>query len=323
MLDTPIAFVIFNRPESTKVSFERIRGARPSKLFLIADAPRTDRPDEIELVKQARQVCEDVDWPCDVTRIYADSNMGCGRRISSGVTEAFKHVERLIVLEDDCIADPSFFDFCENLLDHHAEDERVMAISGNNHQMGQRRSAASYYFSKFPHCWGWATWRRAWNHFDLGISDWLSIRQSGQLGTICDSRREIDYWTEVFDKVYDGKSQSWAFPWHLACWINHGLAALPEVNLVSNIGFGADATHTKKLSPIAFSSTKQLDSIVHPARVCRNLAADRFTDELMFSGANRGGPFKQLEKNVRAKRKARQFAKRHAHLFNEMKCRAA
>lgn len=304
MNHVPVALVIFNRPESTRKSFRAIRDARPNRLFLISDGARADRPGEAETVAESRRIAESVDWDCDVQRIYAADNMGCGRRISTGITEAFESVDRLIVLEDDCVADPTFFPFCDRLLQRYQDDLRVMAISGNNFQQGNVRGDGSYYFSKYPHCWGWATWRRAWQHFDLTIGDWPAFRDRGGLESICEGRREIDYWTTIFDKVLAGKSHSWAFPWTLATWIHGGLTALPQTNLVTNIGFGQDATHTQRTTEYADLATESIDEIVHPKWVTRDARADRFTDQHVFSGTVRRGPIKKIENVLRKLRKA-------------------
>ena len=287
MLDVTVAFVVFNRPESTRLSFQSIRAAQPKRLFLISDAAREHVEGEAALVQQARQIAEAVDWPCDVQRIYADHNLGCGERISSGISEAFKHVERLIVLEDDCVADPSFFDFCHNLLDRYQADERVMAVSGNNFQHGIRRTAASYYFSKYPHCWGWATWRRAWQHFRLGIPDWPRYRDEGHLASVCHSQLEIDYWIKMFNRVHQRQVNSWAIPWTLACWMQHGLTAIPAVNLVTNIGYGLQATHTHDHDSAASLPANSLSEITHPEWVFRHVEADAYTDDQVFSRPSR------------------------------------
>ena len=288
MLDVAIAFVVFNRPESTRLSFERIRAARPSKLFLISDAPRTDCEGEATLVEQSRHIAEQVDWPCEVRKIYSDENLGCGRRISSGITAAFGEVERLIILEDDCVADPTFFGFCDQLLDHYRDDQRIMAVSGNNFQQGIRRTDASYYFSKYPHCWGWATWRRAWQHFQLDMPLWPQFRDAGHLASICSSQIEIDYWIKMFNRAYNKEVNSWAFPWTLSCWMQHGLAVIPEVNLVKNIGFGVRATHTRNDDDVgAQVPTQSLNTMVHPDLVVRHVEADAFTDDQVFSRHSR------------------------------------
>ncbi len=283
MLDVPIALVIFNRPESVRRSFARIRAAQPSKLFVISDAARPDCEGEEELVAQSREIAQQVDWPCQVRKIYATENLGCDRRIASGITEAFDEVDRLIVIEDDCVADSSFFGYCQELLQKYQHDQRVMAVSGNNFQQGIRRTESSYYFSKYPHCWGWATWRRAWQHFDLQMTGWPQFRDQGHLASVCSSKAEVEYWIKMLDRVYNGQVKSWAYPWTLACWMQHGLTALPEVNLVSNIGFGITATHTNdRQQETADLQVESLGEIVHPQWVFRHVEADAYTDETVF-----------------------------------------
>lgn len=304
MFDVPVALVVFNRPEPTAISFDAIARLRPRQLFLISDAARPDRPGEAQQVAECRRIAERVDWDCDLRTIFAETNLGCGRRISSGISEAFESVDRLIVLEDDCAADPSFFTFCDAMLDRYASDDRVMAVSGNNFQMGRARGEASYYFSKYPHCWGWATWRRAWQHFDLTIPNWPAFRDAGGLAHVCDSPDEVQYWTEAFDKVHAGRSQSWAFPWMLACWMNSGLTILPAMNLVSNIGFGEQATHTRRQTSLSNLKAESMGPIVHPDWVVRHAQADRFTDRTIFSGTVRRDPFKRIERAIRSLRKA-------------------
>ena len=281
---SPLLYIVFNRPDLTRRSFELVRKARPNVLYVVADAARADRPGEHRLVAEARGITEDIDWDCDVRRLYADSNLGCGRRISSGITAALQEFESVIVLEDDCLPDPTFFPFCEQLLDRCRDDDRVMSISGDNFQQGRPRTTASYYFSKYPHCWGWATWRRAWQHFSLDVPEWPGFRDSGGLQAYCDCERELEYWTATFDQVYEGKMDSWAMPWTLCCWLQHGLTILPSVNLVSNVGFGVDGTHTLQKAPFANLPTEAIESILHPSTTYRHADADRFTDELLYSG---------------------------------------
>lgn len=298
MTDTPIAFVTFNRPDSAARSFESIRRARPDTLFLVSDGPRADRDGEADLVQQTRRIGEQVDWSCDVHTLYAEENLGCARRISSAVSEAFETVDRLIVLEDDCIAHQDFYPYCDTLLERYANDQRVMAVSGNNFQRGQRRGESSYYFSVFPHCWGWATWRRAWQHFDLSLQDWPSFRDDGFLGNICPESYQQDYWTRIFNDCFAGRTDSWAYPWTCCCWMNQGLTALPNVNLVSNIGFNEAATHTRKRSNVSEMTTEPLGTLSHPRRVVRHFEADQFSERTIFSGATRGGVLKRLRRKL-------------------------
>lgn len=280
----PLLYIIFNRPEQTRITFDRIRALQPPVLYVAADAPRDGHQSDPERTAAARRVTENIDWPCDVRRLYAESNMGCGRRISSAITQVLCDFETVIILEDDCVAEPTFFSFCETLLDRYEDDERIMAVSGNNYQLGTSRTQNSYYFSKYPHCWGWSTWRRAWQHFDLDIQKWPAIRDSGKIEYFCETEREIDYWIAMFNYVECKQVDSWAFPWTLNCWLQNGLTILPDANLVSNIGFGTDGTHTTVKMPYSELPTYPMEAIVHPTEVFRHVEADRFTDDLLYSG---------------------------------------
>ncbi|MGB7325296.1 MAG: glycosyltransferase family 2 protein [Rubripirellula sp.] len=281
---SPILYIIFNRPDHTQRSFEQIRALAPAVLYVAADAPRQGREGESDRTSQARSITENIDWPCQVHRLYADENMGCGRRISSAITEVLKDHETVITLEDDCIVEPTFFPYCETLLDRYRDDQRIMAISGDNFQNGISRTDHSYYFSRYPHCWGWATWRRAWQHFDLNMTRWPEIRESNQLSHFCDGEQQIAYWQHMFDAVQDGRVGSWAFPWTLACWLQNGLTVLPNQNLVSNIGFDRDATHTSVNTAYAHLPTFPLGELNHSSEVFRHVEADRFTDDILYSG---------------------------------------
>ncbi|MGB7345245.1 MAG: glycosyltransferase family 2 protein [Pirellulaceae bacterium] len=274
-----------------------IRAAQPKQLFLVSDAARDERGGESELVAQTRAETESqIDWDCQVQKIYADRNMGCGPRISSAITQAFQSVAQLIVLEDDCVADPTFFDFCGQTLERFENDNRIMSISGDNFQNGISRTDDSYYFSKYTHCWGWATWKRAWQHFSLDMPSWPEFRDSGGLHAYCDNTHEIEYWTRIFNDCHTGNVSSWAYPWQLSCWMNHGLTVLPDVNLVTNIGFGDDATHTKQQTQNSHLASHSIDQIRHPQRVFRNHAADLYTDRVLYS--QQVSTFKRLRRKI-------------------------
>ena len=174
-LTTPVAFLIFNRPDTTARVFEAIRQAKPPKLLVVADGPRPDRPDDVEKCKAARAIIDRVDWACEVLTNYSDLNLGCGKRPATGITWVFEQVEEAIIFEDDCLPHPSFFRFCEELLNYYRHDERIMVISGNNFQFGRNRTDDSYYFSRYNHIWGWASWRRAWEYFDYDLKLWPKI----------------------------------------------------------------------------------------------------------------------------------------------------
>lgn len=282
-LTAPVAFIIFNRPEPTAKVFEAIRQARPSKLIVIADGPRSNRKGEAEACAAARFITEKVDWPCRVVRHYADENLGCRNRVASGLDLVFSEFEQAIILEDDCVPEPSFFRFCEELLERYRDDENVMAISGDNFQFGKHQIEHSYYFSRYPHVWGWATWRRAWKHYDLEMQDWPHLRDSGWLARLFDHPKAIKFWRTVFQATYEKRIDTWDHQWTYACWRKNGLTALPSVNLISNVGFGDDATHTRRRSQFSHMKVKPLDfPLRHPPAIVRDLQADEFTQRNNF-----------------------------------------
>ena len=226
-----------------------------------------------------------MDWPCDVRHNWADTNMGCKSRVSSGIDWVFESVETAIILEDDCLPHPDFFRFCNELLDRYANDERVMVITGDNFQDGTVRGDGSYYFSKYNHCWGWATWRRAWEHFDADLDFWPEWSQTDAWLDVCPDPVERTYWEGIADRMRNNEIDSWAYPWTLCAFHQNGLTATPNENLVSNIGFGADATHTRAKTGAANLDASALGPIVPPSEVTRDVAADAYTFDHHFGGA--------------------------------------
>jgi hypothetical protein len=243
-MKTPVVFIIFNRPEQTKRVFEAIRAVQPSKLFVIADGPRKEKLGEAEKCAATRAVINGVDWQCELITNYSDINLGCKKRVSSGIGWVFEQVEVAIILEDDCLPDYTFFPYCEHLLDKYRDDARIMAISGDNFQFGRRRTEDSYYFSRYNYIWGWASWRRAWQHYDVDIKLWNTVCEGNWLKDILNDDSAVEIWRERLQSVDDGKIDTWDYQWVLACWLQNGLTIVPNVNLISNIGFGIDATHT-------------------------------------------------------------------------------
>lgn len=284
MLATPIALFIFNRPQTTEAVFAEIVRARPQQLLVIADGPRADHPDDIEKCFAARAIINRVDWDCEVVTNYAETNLGCKQRLSSGLDWVFSSVEKAIILEDDCLPHPIFFSFCQELLERYYDDQRVMHISGDNFQLGHRRFSASYYFSRYGHVWGWATWRRAWKFYDFEMNLWPDFRDEYRLKDVLGDPGAIAYWTRFFQSAYEGKISTWDIQWLLACWMQNGLSILPNTNLVSNIGQGADATHTAGKNWFTGLPAVGLTlPIQHPRFVVQDTAADRFTQQTMFT----------------------------------------
>lgn len=279
----PVLFCVFNRPDLTERVFSAIARQQPRHLLIAGDGPRDGVANDEDRVRQTRQIIERIDWPCQLETRLATSNIGCRRHMAESISWAFELHEQVIILEDDCLPDPTFFGFCETLLQRYGDDPRIMMISGDNFQP-QPRSAFNYYYSKYSHIWGWASWRRAWQHYDLGMSDWPDQKRRGLLDAWCCSDEEHTYWTDIFDRQHAGEIDTWDYSWAWACWTHSGLTVLPETNLVTNIGFRADGTHTiDPASRFANRLTAGVEKIRHPTVVARDLCADEHTWHNVFA----------------------------------------
>lgn len=298
---TPVALIIFNRPETTARVFAEVAKARPPKLLVIADGARADRPGEVEKCAATRAIVERVDWDCEVLTNYSEVNLGCKLRPASGLDWVFEQVEEAIILEDDCLPHATFFSYCDELLQKYREDERVMLISGDNFLLGKKEIPHSYYFSRYALTWGWASWRRAWQHFDVDIKLWPQLRETDWLLDLHGDALTASYWSEVFEKVYTGEiAQAWDYQWAFACWANNGLSIIPAVNLVSNIGFGAEATHmTMDTSLVANLPGGAMEfPLRHPPQMVRDWAADRLAFKHMCSWVEKAGTLKRLQRKA-------------------------
>lgn len=296
-LQTPVALLCFNRPTETAKAMERIRAARPPRLHVIADAPRQNRPEDQGLCAEVRKIATQIDWPCDLITDFADQNLGCFRRVSSGLTKAFASSDELIIIEDDCVPNLSFFRFCEILLERFRGDDRVFAISGDNFQAGPPRTPYSYYFSQIFHCWGWASWRQQWQSVDLSMSAWPELRDGGWLCDAFGDPSMANYYRQAFEQTYTRKNDSWAYRAALSSLTQGRVNILPNTNLVQNIGFGEDATHTAARpahnAPRAGSMNFPL---THPPHIIIDRQADRATFTQMTAGG--GSVLKRLAKDT-------------------------
>jgi hypothetical protein len=273
MHNTPILFLIFNRPDLTEKSFDSIKKVKPQKLFIAADGPRRGNiSDELRTIKSRNYVLSNIDWECDVKTLFRDENLGCGLAVASSISWFFEHVEEGIILEDDCVADLSFFKFCDILLEKYRQDEEVFHINGSNHQFGIKRGFSDYYFSIYPHVWGWATWKRAWDRYDFIMRDLESYKED----KIFKKYAQI----LLMNSVCNGDVDTWDVQWVYSIFKNNGLVITPNINLILNIGFGENATHTNFKVPnyIKYSINGTIDfPVIHPILKWRNIFADRFT----------------------------------------------
>lgn len=269
-LKTPVAFLVFNRPDTTEQVFATIRQAQPETLLVVADGPRPDRRGEEVSCAKVRTIIEQVDWPCRVLKNYSEFNLGCKDRVSSGLEWVFTEVEEAIILEDDCLPHPSFFPFCEKLLERYRDDERVMMIGGTNYLLDRLQISESYFFSRYFPIWGWATWRRSWRKYDIALKGWNRIKKEGQLNSLYPQKFMRNHLTTLFDSAYQGHANTWDIQWFYACLFNSGLSVIPKSNLISNIGLVG--THTE--STVVYNNLPvfELDagSMVHPELVYPN-----------------------------------------------------
>ncbi|MDJ0879215.1 MAG: glycosyltransferase family 2 protein [Halieaceae bacterium] len=286
----PILLLVFNRPAETARVFQAISRARPERLYIAADGPRPDRPGEAERCAEVREAVAAVDWPCTVKTLFREQNLGCKAAVSDAISWFFAQETAGIVLEDDCLPHPDFFPYCSTLLEHYAEDERVAMITGDNFQQGQRRGDAAYYFSRYPHVWGWASWRRAWRHYQGDMAFWPHWKRSPEWRALFADGAERGLWEGIFDRMHAQAIDSWAYCWLASTWYTGGLTATPNANLISNIGFGEGATHTLAGSADGELPVAALGELSHPADVVRDSAADDFVFEHHYGGRDRRWP---------------------------------
>jgi hypothetical protein len=277
-LKTPVALMLFNRPDETSRVFNAIAEARPKTLLLVADGPRDHVAGESTRCKEARALLDRIDWPCEVHKNFSETNLGCRRRISSGIDWVFQNVEEAIFLEDDCLPDFTFFRFCEELLEQYRDDDRVMTITGGNYLFGGLRVPHSYYFSRIAHIWGWATWKGRWDQlYDINVSGWPEFRDAGKLQEIFDDPGVARKWHNIFETLHAGKIDTWDYQLVFAALQHNKHVVVPGVNLIHNIGFTPDATHSvEEASPYAEMPTQPMKfPLSHPNAVRFNKRADR------------------------------------------------
>jgi hypothetical protein len=283
-LNTPVGFFIYNRPDLTEVVFNAIAEAKPKKLFVISDGPA--KPEDEEKCRQCRAIIDRVDWDCEVIKKYPEHNIGARDNVPEGVQWVFSQVETCIFLEDDCLPDPSFFSFCETLLEYYRDDQRILHINGGNFLFNQIPVSDSYYFSRYMFTgYGWASWKRAWKHYDLDMRSLPDFEEKDLMSFIFDDQEEQAFWTRKFREVHSGKLISYCYPIFFAGWSQGGLSIMPSVNLVSNLGFRADAVHTNTAYErmyLANIPRGSIEEITHPKYMVRHRDADRYLFDIYF-----------------------------------------
>lgn len=276
--NSPVLFLTFNRLDTTKKVFEVIKQVKPPKLYLASDGARLNKSGEKEVVESVRNfLLNNIDWQCEVKTLFREQNLGCGKAVSSAINWFFENEEMGIILEDDCLPSISFFRFCDELLIGYKDDERIMHISGDNFQDGISRGDGSYYFSQISHVWGWAAWRRAWKLYDFEMKSLNNFINYKIYKNIWKQNKVQKYWLKQFKNVSLGKIDTWDYQWNYCLIVNNGLSILPNINLVENIGFNSEATHTSN-SKLKMPSANEIKfPLTHSQIFVPDLEADTYT----------------------------------------------
>lgn len=282
--ETPILFLIFNRPDTTQQVFNQIKQIKPKYLFVAADGPRLEKVSDFEKCNETRNIIKQIDWDCDLKTLFRENNLGCGMALSTAITWFFSNVDEGIILEDDCLPDLSFFTYCEELLSKYSDAENIMHINGSNFQNGIVRGTGSYYFSNYHHIWGWATWKRAWSKYDYEMKDFYLTFNFGRLDHVFQNKNEKKYWNNIFIKTCAMQTNTWDYQWTYAIWKNKGSAITPNFNLVVNLGLNDNSSHI--FLNDSLKNNRSLDimpfPLKHPSFTIDN-EADKFTFINIFS----------------------------------------
>lgn len=279
--ETPVLFIVFNRPDTTTRVFEQIRKAAPKRLYITADGPRTK--EEEAVCQKVRDVVSNVDWDCTVSKLFHSENLGCGKNMHQSISWFFENEPEGIVLEDDCLPADSFFGFCSTLLEKYRYDERIGHITGGNYQRGVARGDGSYYFSSLTNVWGWAGWRRVWKDYDFDIKTFPLFKELHYIDKMSAHGPFKDYWLQYFEIFYNHRNNAWGHQYSYLNLINGRMQIVPNVNLVSNIGCENKATHYIKGHPLANIPLFELEDIEAPSFMTSDMVADIASQEWEYN----------------------------------------
>jgi len=275
---TPILFLVFNRLDTALKVFAEIKKQKPQYLYIAADGPRKGKIGEDNLCAEVRDsVLNQIDWDCELKTLFREENLGCGVAVSSAITWFFEHVEEGIILEDDCLPHTDFFCYCSDLLKRYKNENNISIISGCNFQNGILRGEGSFYFSSYTHIWGWATWRRTWEKYSFTLGGINRDKLDEQLKSFFCRKSERDYWLNIYDSMILKKIDTWDYQLVLCMFFYEKLSIIPNINLISNIGFGENSTHTVDAnSPFASNKISEIYPIVYPHIIKRDKKADKY-----------------------------------------------
>lgn len=242
-VQSPILLLVFNRPDTALRIFNAVKAVKPARLYIAADGPREENEKDEVLCALTRKIYDDIDWDCSVHKLFLEKNKGCKPAVTDAITWFFDQEDEGIILEDDCLPATDFFYFCDEMLKRYRYDTRMMTVTGTNLQLGQKWGDGSYYFSQYTHIWGWATWRRSWQQYDVNLMRYKQEDLQPMLSNVFTDPFLIQGWVDIFKRLKNGEN-SWDYQLNLITFFENCLCITPNVNLISNIGFRADATHT-------------------------------------------------------------------------------
>jgi len=291
---TPILILAWKRPKKTEELINKIKQINPDNLYIACDGPKNENTLEDNNVNKTKELLlRSFEEVRQKKYLYSDTNQGCKLGVSNAINWFFENEKEGIILEDDCIPHLDFFNFCQEMLVKYRNDERIWSITGHNQQNNIKRGSGTYYFSKYPRCWGWATWRRSWAHYDRDINDWPNIKSNNILKNQLKNQREINFWGKMLDSIYYyNLPNTWDYQWTLSSFLNSGLTIVPNKNLIKNIGFDEDSTHTFISDANTFIEIDQeknnyIFPTIHPDYFVINKEADEIVDILEYSGGNK------------------------------------
>jgi hypothetical protein len=289
LFETPILFLVFNRLDTTKKVFAKIKKIKPKILFIAADGPRN--PKEKKVTDSVRKyILSNINWNCKVETLFRDENLGCGQAVSGAIDWFFENVELGIILEDDCLPDQSFFPFCEETLKKYKTNEEIMHIAGFNPVDGDLKIKSAYLFSKYGSIWGWATWKRAWEKYSFTLKANNVVKDKIIKSNLIDSLSELLWRIRVYELTFNGKIDTWDYQWSFSRFVNGGLSIIPKVNLIENIGFSSGATHTTN-SNWTYGVKKIKFPLSHPKKIFRNKKFDNLFYSKFINGLSIKGLF--------------------------------
>jgi hypothetical protein len=282
LFHTPVLFIIYNRPDLTFKVFEAIQKVKPSRLYITADGPNTLKKDDEALCSQSRSVINRIDWDCALKVQMKKNNIGCKLHLSNAINWFFNNEEEGIILEDDTLPNESFFHYCAELLNYYRNDCTIGHIGGNFFNKDFPVLDGSYYYSKYPHVWGWATWRRAWKLYDVAVSTFPNTLINDSFNKYFNSGFEKYTFYNKFNQVYLNKKDTWYEQWLYTLWYNDMYSITPKFNLVSNLDFDKGTAHIKWRKNFANIPTRKLTAISHPVIKEPDFIADKLSYKLLF-----------------------------------------